>query len=238
MGFSMPSLSGSCSVFLMLLCAYSWAPVADLLGRPVGAVGEDVADALAADDAGRAASRTAPRCPPGMPGKSLVGQDARLEQLDGEGHGLRRGEGVDAVLGGLLGDAQAEVQVGERAHRVGELGEALHHVRAHPRVDGDGRAALHRAVVAAEQPRPHRLHRVRPLASGSRRSRSPCGGRARCPRRSSRCATSRRGPPSPAASRGPARIGITPWIGFSLRCLMYCQRLVAELHELRRAGRC
>jgi len=63
---------------------------------------------------------------------------------------------------GLLGDSEAEIEVGHRSHRVGELGEALHHVGAESRVDGDGRATLHGTVVAAQEPRPHGLHGVRP----------------------------------------------------------------------------
>ena len=70
----------------------------------------------------------------GHAGQIRVGEDAGLEKLEGESHRLRRGERVDAVLGGLLRDLEAEIEVGEGRHRVSELGEALHHVRSRRRV--------------------------------------------------------------------------------------------------------
>ena len=155
MGFSMPSLSGSCSCFLMLLWAILLRALADLLGRPVGAVGQDIADAFPPDD---------PVEQPEEPAL-VVGRHARRSPRR-SGCRLRSSSRAKAMTCGVENPStpysvarcailkpKSRSDIGR--HGVGELREALHHVGGMPR-DGNGRPALHRAVVAADQARAHR----------------------------------------------------------------------------------
>ena len=148
-------------VFLDVVVSILLGAVADLLGRPMGAVGQKISDSLASDDPVQQ-----PEEPllvvGGHSGEVIVGQDAGFIQLESEGHDLRGCESVHSILGRTLCDPQTELQIRHGRHRVGELGEALHHVGGKPG-DGNRRPAFQRAVVAADEPRPHAPHGVGPL---------------------------------------------------------------------------
>ena len=133
----MPSFSGSCSCFLIVLWSNFSAPLPMRLAAQYTPSASDVADAFAPDDPVEQPEE-APLDVGRHAREIRVGEDAGFEQLEREGHDLRRREAVHAVFGRALRDLEAELQVRIRRHGVSELGVALHHVGRLPR-HGDGR---------------------------------------------------------------------------------------------------